>query len=683
MSVKFGTYNISDSLVLLLNTSNPLNYTLSEVEVMVVAGGGGGGRYGGGGGAGGLVYNPSYKVTPGTPISVTVGNGGAGHPGDAQNGGTASNGQNSIFGVLTAIGGGGAGNYNNGGATNAQSGASGGSGGGSGTNGPGRQSEQSPGGAGTTGQGFSGGYQSTGYGTGGGGGGGAGGDGYNGLVGGPGGQGGIGLPFDIAGTLNYYAGGGGGGGSQGWDANTRVKGGLGGGGTGIAPSAPLTYIADAINGTGGGGGGGSDNTIRGSARAGNGGSGIVIVRYPGPRKATGGNISFINGYTIHIFSSGGTFTPLSVPSNGGSINGLQDFSGNNNHLIARSNLPNQYLQPGSTPEGYVGNNTVTFAVQGSGTWIRQGHGQVFGDYTIKPQDAVYRYDLGSDGCHYHGNDVTVSSGTFATFTFDYYISADALNFPSTNLLGNFEGVVSNSAGAPNSLLNTWQTVSFTGGPTGTGGLRMLLYPGACGPRLADYGFILYRNPRVELHTTSNQIVPTYTSSDRSVAFDGTFGYLVRNNFPFPTDNFTVSLWVKTTSTTKGVISYASSSSDNEFLIYDNAIYLRSSSVGLGFSYNNNAWNYVTVTRDLSGTVLTYLNGVFSSTLTLPSGSLTTGGSLVIGGEQDAVGQGEYGGGLDQAQQFAGNIGGIEIYSRILNSTEILNNYNTQKSKFGL
>jgi hypothetical protein len=42
---------------------------------------------------------------------------------------------------------------------------------------------------------------------------------------------------------------------------------------------------------------------------GNGGSGIVIVRYYGAQKATGGSITSAGGYTVHTFTSSGTFTP--------------------------------------------------------------------------------------------------------------------------------------------------------------------------------------------------------------------------------------------------------------------------------------------------------------------------------------------------------------------------------------
>jgi hypothetical protein len=59
--------------------------------------------------------------------------------------------------------------------------------------------------------------------------------------------------------------------------------------------------------TGGGGGGGSHYNV--TNKGGEGGSGIVVVRYAGPQKATGGTVTSVSGYTIHTFTSSGTFTP--------------------------------------------------------------------------------------------------------------------------------------------------------------------------------------------------------------------------------------------------------------------------------------------------------------------------------------------------------------------------------------
>jgi hypothetical protein len=53
--------------------------------------------------------------------------------------------------------------------------------------------------------------------------------------------------------------------------------------------------------TGGGGGAGNGNS-------GAGGSGIVILRYLGAQRGTGGTITSVGGYTIHTFTSSGTFT---------------------------------------------------------------------------------------------------------------------------------------------------------------------------------------------------------------------------------------------------------------------------------------------------------------------------------------------------------------------------------------
>ncbi len=699
MSINLGSPIISNGLVASFDAASPRNYTLSEVEVLIVAGGGGGGRYGGGGGGGGVIYKTSYPVTPGTPITVTVGNGGAGHPGDSQTGGTGGNGQNSVFGNLTAIGGGGGGNYNQVGAQNAQAGASGGSSGGSGGNGNGsgtiQPSTQTQPGSPITGQGFSGGRQSTGYATGGGGGGGAGEPGFNGAPGGPGGRGGKGLPFNISGTTRYYAGGGGGGANNGYPATLKILGGLGGGGIGLSPSAPTatTYLADGETHSGGGGGGGADNLINGTVRAGNGGSGIVIVRYPGTQKATGGStINYIDGYTIHVFTSSSTFTPTTTPANNGNINGLYDLSENNNHIRSVSHYPNQFTHYGTVGKGVDANNGVGFQINGNGTFIRQGYDQIYGDYKILRSDVVYRYDLGDNGCHYHGSTGSIPSGYYAYMECEYFVPSDMRNYGVNTTFLVFENygasALGGGAGMPNLAKGFWQKVTALSGPTsGAGTQASFLYPGGCGPRLSDDSYLLMRNPRVEYRHTNSPILPTYVSNDGggSINFDGTYGYLVKNNFPFPTDNFTISIWVKTSDTGCGLLSYATDSpgNDNEVLLYDNSVYIKGSSASSGFSWQTGSWVNVTITRDVNGAVNTYQNGSFVTTLNLTGGKITQGGSLGFAIEQDSAGIGEYGGGIDVGQSMTGRISTVQIYDRILSSTEVLSNYNSLRTRFGL
>jgi hypothetical protein len=156
-------------------------------------------------------------------------------------------------------------------------------------------------------------------------------------------------------------------------------------------------------------------------------------------------------------------------------------------------ITNQFAAP--TP---ASNNDVTFSVQGTGTFKRVTSGRYDG-YNIKPTDIVYRYDLGGSGCHYHGNDVTITAGQTATFSFDYYISGDAGNYPTVNYLASFEGVVSAAVADPTpSTKGVWKRAVFSATAGSTGLCRMLLYPGACaGSYLASSGFILYKNVQVE------------------------------------------------------------------------------------------------------------------------------------------------------------------------------------------
>lgn len=278
-----------------------------NVEVLIVAGGGGGGsHHGGGGGGGGVIINRSFPVSSGTPYSVTVG--AAGAAGSYPNRGT--NGGNSVFAGLTAIGGGAGGSWN--GDANGNSSVGGGSGGGAGTSGDGggvadNRHRNFPA-AGTFGQGFPGGsgirFNQQGENLhAAGGGGGAGGSGrcgsdhaYDGRVG----DGGPGMAVDIYGDVLYWGGGGGGGQYHGQFGKAAI-GGVGGGGGSATwhgqprrPPSQVTGIGggQALNagnpaGPGGNGGGtGGANTGGGGGGAnyrnvanGDGGNGIVIIRY--------------------------------------------------------------------------------------------------------------------------------------------------------------------------------------------------------------------------------------------------------------------------------------------------------------------------------------------------------------------------------------------------------------------
>lgn len=269
------------------------------VQYLVIAGGGGGGqRYSGGGAGGyrssvtgelsggGLSAESLLTLVPGTSYAVTIGAGGVGGtPADPS---LATNGNNSSFAAITSIGGG-RGAINNSVQYTGETGSSGGSGGGG--NGDGYGSGLVSGGAGTSGQGFAGGtgWSQSGNNSGGGGGG-AGQPGGNATSGSSLVSGGDGVSSSITGAAVVRAGGGA---PARQTPSTAGSPGAGGGG-----------FAGGGNGsanTGGGGGCGRDSS------AGAGGSGIVIIRYLGSQRGTGGTITSSGGYTIHTFTSSGTF----------------------------------------------------------------------------------------------------------------------------------------------------------------------------------------------------------------------------------------------------------------------------------------------------------------------------------------------------------------------------------------
>ena len=388
---------VTNGLVLNLDAGDPDSYTRSQppyVEVLVVAGGGGGsGNFyddGAGGGAGGLIYNTAYQLTnAAAAITVTIGAGGA-----ASTGGQGGNGADSIFGSLTAIGGGG-------GAAHRSPGVPGGSGGGGCGSFVG-DNQNVAGGPGTPGQGNRGGNGGIGDVPVNGGGypGSAGGGGAGSIGGAPtgggtnqGGNGGVGLQLSISGTPTYYAGGGGG--------VRNGIGGLGGGGT-ASYGRDGSPAGNGTPNTGGGGGGGRANPGE-TGVPGAGGSGIVIVRYPGLPAATGGTITYLNGYTIHTFTSSGTFTPYKWNSTSDSSqfnvnNGTQfipylsggtfDLDGTDDFLSTGS----LNLQQNWTLEIWANmDDASSFGLFGQGTFItnqglhilyqNSGRGMIFGMYS--------------------------------------------------------------------------------------------------------------------------------------------------------------------------------------------------------------------------------------------------------------------------------------------------------------
>ena len=358
MSIYGGPAIETDGLGMKLDAANKKSYDPNleslDVEYLIVAGGGGG-VIGGGGGAGGLLNGSTTAVIANGDYTIVIGGGGSGGTGwntGSQNGKVGSN--SSALSV-TSSGGGGGRHY--GGSTTSTT-VNGGSGGG-GANGGGS------GGTGISGQGNNGGGGGTSnVGAGGGGAGTSGGNANHSLN--LGGHGGIGKYFgnlfgNSVGFNGWFSDGGGGGVRH---DRTRGLGSNGAGDGGNHNNDTLSSgITNASVNTGSGGGGAGYSGGSSSIIGGNGGSGIVIIRYLGPQKAAGGDIIFsYEGYTVHVFSSSGTFTVgeawgdlakktfktrlVNSPSHNNISKGVFYFDGTN-----------QYIRP-STPHSYLSSSSI-------------------------------------------------------------------------------------------------------------------------------------------------------------------------------------------------------------------------------------------------------------------------------------------------------------------------------------
>ena len=275
-------------------------------NVFMVAGGGAGGSFiGAGGGAGGILVGSLILPTQ-TTYAVVIGAGGAA-------GSDGTPGANTTFAGFNTIGGGGAYAYT--GTNGANQGIAGGSGGG----GAGNRGGTSAGGAALQTSQTNAYGTLTGYGNAGGigtasgdpiqpaGGGGAGGVGGNGRSSSPtkAGDGGLGIynAFRTGANIGY----GGGGTGQPYNSAENPVNNRDTFGGGVSTG---NDIVSGVANTGGGGGGAGFAPYSGPGVQGAGGSGIVVIRYAGNVRGSGGTITNYTSanvyYTVHTFTTSGS-----------------------------------------------------------------------------------------------------------------------------------------------------------------------------------------------------------------------------------------------------------------------------------------------------------------------------------------------------------------------------------------
>lgn len=162
-----------------------------------------------------------------------------------------------------------------------------------------------------------------------------------------------------------------------------------------------------------------------------------------------------------------------------------------------------------------------------------------------------------------------------------------------------------------------------------------------------------------------------------VRFNKTNGRIRRTGFTsFPTTNVTAIYVNRTTDSGDGVISYASSGSNNDFLLFrsENMNVYRGSNISSGVNFNDNSFHIANaVWRNSDGRVEVWKDGSqdFTSTGFRTGTSITAGGSLAIAGEQDSQD-----GGYATNQAHFGDFAEVMIFDSFLNTAQniIISNY---------
>jgi len=171
-------------------------------------------------------------------------------------------------------------------------------------------------------------------------------------------------------------------------------------------------------------------------------------------------------------------------------------------------------------------------------------------------------------------------------------------------------------------------------------------------------------------------------------FSRNLNALVLNPFnSMPSSTITTFIMMRTTGNTDATISYATGSANNEYLLFrsdDVDVYVNNTQSGVdntGVALNSGNWLAFTHRWQNTGATQLFVDGDQEfSTSSATTGTNDNGGSLALGGEQDAVD-----GGYDANQDFVGDMAEVIIFDAYLNDAQVLlvNNYLSSKYNVAL
>jgi len=358
------------------------------------------------------------------------------------------------------------------------------------------------------------------------------------------------------------------------------------------------------------------------------------------------------------------------------------------------------------------------------TWNTDGVTTVTTDQTTSPNNDntadkmvgpyVYRYFTSSGSPVASGTTVTASvfvkNNGANTFNFVIYcLSASAFS-SSVNLT---TGTISGTGASIQAYPNGWYRISLTStinsascylaieGLGGSGASQSLYIWGAQVERSSTvsdyYSTAASTKSRGTTWTdmSGNSITgtltngPTYNSSNGgSIVFDGVDDYIIiPENSALNTQTPTVEVWVKTNATTQNGFWFEKGQVNTQYALFQE---------GSVIQWRQNFSGSVT---NLSTTTATYMNTTswyqIVGTYTSGSRKLYINGTLVnsdgqggtISTNSNGMSIGVYGGynpgGSGRGYYYNGNVAVCKVYNRELSATEVSQNFNALRGRFGI
>ena len=189
--------------------------------------------------------------------------------------------------------------------------------------------------------------------------------------------------------------------------------------------------------------------------------------------------------------------------------------------------------------------------------------------------------------------------------------------------------------------------------------------------------------------------PAFSSADNgTIYFDGGTAYCAiapSNNFAWTPssiglNNMTIDLWLKSSDSTGYILSKPwNGNGEYNYYLYFNGFFINTGNQSNAFNFSTvTTGNWINLVILVSTTQWgAYINGVQNVALTnhgITNNTPTNGNAQL---QLTLMTLYPYGGGGNAGFSTQGNIGSFRIYNRVLSASEVLQNYNATKGRFGL